>query len=61
MVLKYLIHSCRLDHCFKKDAKRTLCKYGFPYALVDESGIRYNYARFESEDAKVVSSVTGNC
>ena len=31
----------------------------FPYALIkedglDESGIRYNYTRFESEDAKVV-------
>ena len=31
----------------------------FPYALLkedglDESGIRYNYARFKSEDAKVV-------
>ena len=32
----------------------------FPYALLKEDGldksdIRYNYARFESEDAKVVS------
>ena len=59
MVLKYQIHSCRPGRCFKKDAKHTLCKYGFPYALIkedglDESGIRYNYARFESEDAKVV-------
>ena len=59
MVLKYRIHSCRLGHCFKKDTKHTFCKYSFPYALLkedglDESGIRYNYARFESEDAKAV-------
>ena len=59
MILKYQIHSCRPGRCFKKDAKHTLCKYGFPYALLkedglDESGIRYNYARFENEDAKVV-------
>ena len=59
MVLKYQIHSCRPGHYFKKDAKHTLCRYSFPYALLkanglDESGSRYNYARFESEDAKVV-------
>ena len=59
MVLKYQMHSYRSGHCFKKDAKHTLCKYGFPYALLkedglDESGIRDNYARIESEDAKVV-------
>ena len=59
MVLKYQIHSCQPGCCFKKDAKYTLFKYGFPYALlkedgVDESGISYSNARFESEDAKVV-------
>lgn len=60
IVLKYQIHNCRPGRCFKKDAKRKLCKYGFPYSLLekdclDESGIRYNYARFASEDTKVVS------
>ena len=44
MVLKYHIHNCRPGHCFKKDAKHTLCKYSFPYVLLedglDESGIR---------------------
>ena len=59
MVLKYQIHNYRPGRCFKKDAKYKFCKYGFPYALqkqdnLDESGIRYNYARFENEDAKVV-------
>ena len=56
MVLKYQIHNCRPGCRFKKDA---FCNYRFPYALVkedslDESGIRYNYATFENEDAKVV-------
>ena len=58
MALKYQIYSYRPGRCFKKDAKHILCKYGFSYALLrdslDESGIQYNYARFESEDAKVV-------
>ena len=59
IVLKYLIHSCRPGRCFKKDAKYTSYKYGFPYALLredslDESGIRYNYARYESEDTKLL-------
>ena len=42
MVLKYQNHSCRTGRCFKIDAKHTLCKYGFPNALLkdglDESG-----------------------
>ena len=32
MVSKYQIHSCGPGCCFKKYAKHTLCKYGFPDA-----------------------------
>ena len=39
LVLKYQIHSCQPGHCFTKDAKHTLCKYGFPYALLKEDGL----------------------
>ena len=45
-----VIYNCRPGRCYI---------YGFPYVLLkqdslDESGIQYNYARFEDEDAKVV-------
>lgn len=60
IVLKYQIHNCRPGRCFKKDATHRLCKYGYPYPLLEtdclhESGIRYDYARHANEDAKVVS------
>ena len=40
--------------------RNKLCKYGYPYALLEDDGlvdssIRYNYARYETEDTKVVS------
>ena len=43
-----------------KKGKPKLCKYGFPYKLQDrdclsDSGMRYNYARLEREDARIVS------
>ena len=62
LVLKYKIHNCRPGR-FKKDAKHKLCKYGYPYALLEDdglhdSGIRYNYARYETEDRYLI---TRNC
>ena len=58
-VLKYQVHNCREGRCYKK-GKPKLCKYGFPYKLQDrdclsDSGMRYDYARLEREDARIVS------
>ena len=52
-VLKYQVHN------YKK-GKPKLCKYGFPYKLQDrdclsDGGMRYDYARLEREDARIVS------
>ncbi len=59
MVLKYQVHSCREGRCYKH-GKPKLCKSGYPFALLDtdqldENGMRYNYARFEQEDVRIVS------
>ena len=58
-VLKYQVHDCREGRCYKKGQRRQ-CKYGYPYALLDrdcmdDSGVRYNYARLEKEDVRIVS------
>ena len=58
-VLKYQVHNCREGRCYKK-GKPKLCKYGFPYKLQDrdclsDSGMRYDYAWLEREDARIVS------
>ena len=58
-VLNYQVHNCREGRCYKK-GKPKLCKYGFPYKLQDrdclsDSGMRYDYARLEREDARIVS------
>ena len=58
-VLKYQVHNCREGRCYRK-GKPKLCKYGFPYKLQDrdclsDSGMRYDYAQLEREDARIVS------
>ena len=51
-VLKYQVHNCREGRCYK--GKPKLCKLQDRDCLSD-SGMHYDYARLEQEDARIVS------
>ena len=64
LVTSFQIHSCVERRCKRGPKGESLeqCKYGFPYKMrptdgLDRLGIRYEYARTEEEDERIVPYV----